>query len=57
MVNRKFSRSQSKFIRNEKARIRGGVLDLAKQKELINEVYKNYLPKKKNKPKTAEKSA
>jgi len=57
MAKRKFPRSISRFIRSEKARIRGGILDLSKQKELINEIYKKYLPQEKFKPLTTEKSA
>lgn len=36
----KMSKSQKKFIRKEKARIRKGVLNSKEQKELINNLYK-----------------
>ena len=35
------SKSFRKFIRREKARIRREVLDVKKQKELINKLYEN----------------
>lgn len=39
---RKISKSAKKFIRSEKARIRKEVLELGKQKELINKLYEQY---------------
>ena len=40
MPKQRLNRSLRKYIRKEKARIRREVLDLAKQEELINELYK-----------------
>jgi len=48
-MNRKLPKSLRKFIRQEKARIRREVLDIKKQEELINELYKKYLAKIKEK--------
>jgi hypothetical protein len=42
MSRRKFSRSVKKFIREEKARIRREVSDLAEQKRLVEELYKRF---------------
>ena len=42
-------KSIRKFIRQEKARIRREVLDIKKQKELINEIYQKFLKKDENK--------
>jgi len=39
---RKFSRSIKKYVRKEKARIRGQVSDLEEQKKLIEELYKKF---------------
>jgi len=39
MTKSRLPKSQRKFIRQEKARIRREVLDLEKQEELINELY------------------
>lgn len=36
-------KSDKKFIRHEKARIRRDFLDSAKQRELINELYKRFV--------------
>jgi hypothetical protein len=38
--NKKFSRGYRKYIRFQKARIRGMVFDLQKRKELIDNLYK-----------------
>jgi hypothetical protein len=38
-MSKKLPKSLRKFIRKEKARIRREVLDLEKQKELINQLY------------------
>ncbi len=40
--NNVIRKSDKKFIRTEKARIRREFLDVAKQKELINELYKKH---------------
>lgn len=37
--NRKFSRGYRKYIREQKAKIRREILDLQKQKELIDKLY------------------
>jgi len=42
-------RSIRKFIRSEKARIRREVLDIKKQEELINQLYKKLLKEGENK--------
>ncbi len=39
---KKLTKSVRKFIRQEKARIRREVLDIKKQKELIEELYKRF---------------
>ena len=39
MLKERLPRSLRKYIRKEKARIRREVLDLKKQKELINQLY------------------
>jgi hypothetical protein len=49
MEKRKLPKSIRKFIRREKARIRREVLDIKEQEELINELYKKYLIKIKEK--------
>jgi hypothetical protein len=49
MGKKKMPRSIRKFIRQEKARIRREVLDVKEQEELINELYKKYLIKIKEK--------
>jgi len=41
-MKKKLPRSIRKFIRREKARLRREVLDIKKQKELIEEIYKKY---------------
>ena len=41
------SKSFSKFIRREKARIRSQVLDVKKQEELIEKIYKKFSKGKK----------
>ena len=41
MNKKKLSNSIRKYIRKEKARIRRGVLDTKKQKELIDKLYDN----------------
>ncbi|MBI4359434.1 MAG: hypothetical protein HY577_02550 [Candidatus Nealsonbacteria bacterium] len=43
MKKKRLSKSIRKFIRQQKARIRRGVLDLKKQEELIQELYRPYL--------------
>ncbi len=43
--NNTIRRSDKKFIRLEKARIRKQFFDVAKQEELINELYKSFIPK------------
>jgi len=53
MGRKKMPRSIRKFIRREKARIRREVLDIKKQEELINQLYKKLLKEdeiKSNKP-------
>jgi len=44
-MKKKLPKSIRKYIRQEKARIRREVLDSKKQTDLINELYKKYLPK------------
>jgi hypothetical protein len=44
MAKRKFSRSVKKFIRREKARIRGQVSDIPEREKLIEELYKQFAP-------------
>ena len=41
-MKKKLPRSIRKFIRRKKARLRREVLDIKKQKELIEEIYKKY---------------
>jgi len=53
MDKKKLPKSIRKYIRQEKARIRREVLDVKKQKELIEEVYKKF---SKELPKTQQKS-
>jgi len=48
-MKRKLPKSLRKHIRQEKARIRREVLDIKKQKELINELYQKLLKKNENK--------
>ena len=43
MSEKRLPRSLRKYIRREKARIRREVLNLEKQKELINRLYKKFL--------------
>jgi len=45
MVKKKLPKSIRKFIRQEKARIRREVLDIAKQRELIAQLYSKFLSK------------
>lgn len=45
MSKKRLPKSQRKHIRREKARIRREVLDLKKQKELINQLYEKFLKK------------
>ncbi len=40
--NNTIKKSDKKFIRREKARIRGLFLDVKKQEEMINELYKKF---------------
>ena len=46
MAKKKISNSIRRFIRREKARIRRQFFDAKKQKELIEEMYKNFNLKK-----------
>jgi len=48
-MKRKLPKGIRKYIRKEKARIRREVLDIKEQEELINELYKKYLIKIKEK--------
>jgi hypothetical protein len=48
-MKKKMPKSLRKHIRQEKARIRREVLDLKKQKELINELYQKFLKQNENK--------
>ena len=43
MSKKRLPKSIRKFLRREKARIRARVLDLKKQKELIDELYAKFL--------------
>ena len=43
--NNSIRKSDKKFIRREKARIRKQFLDVKKQQEMINELYVRFLPK------------
>lgn len=45
--NNHLKKSDKKFIRLEKARIRAGVLDLKKQEELITKLYERFFTKPK----------
>jgi len=51
MTKSRLPKSQRKFIRREKARIRREVLDLKKQKELIDVLYQKFLSPKVSKSK------
>lgn len=42
--NNTIRKSDKKFIRREKARIRRQFLDIKKQKEMIDELYKRFQP-------------
>lgn len=46
--NNLIRKSDKKFIRSEKARIRRQFLDAKKQKELIDKLYERFLPKLKS---------
>lgn len=46
MTKKRLPKSMRKHIRQEKARIRREVLNLKKQKELINQLYKKFLKEK-----------
>jgi hypothetical protein len=48
MARLRLAKSQRKFIRREKARIRREFLDLKKQRELINELYAKLIKKEKD---------
>ena len=48
MGKKKMPKSIRKHIRQEKARIRREVLNLKKQKELINKLYQKFLKKDEN---------
>ena len=43
--NNTIRKSDKKFIRLEKARIRAQFFDVKKQEEMINELYKRFIPK------------
>lgn len=43
MIKRRLPKSLRKFIRQEKARIRREIIDLAEQKRKIEELYKNLI--------------
>ena len=43
--NNTIRKSDKKFIRTEKARIRRDFLDVKKQQELINKLYERFVPK------------
>lgn len=45
MSKKRLPRSQRKYIRQQKARIRREVFDLKKQQELINQLYEKFLKK------------
>ncbi len=45
--NNTIKKSDKKFIRREKARIRAQFLDAKKQEEMINELYKKFSPQPK----------
>jgi len=45
----KLSKSQKKFIRKEKARIRREILNLEEQQRLINQLYRRFLKGEKKK--------
>ena len=45
MTKSRLPRSQRKYIRQEKARIRREVFDLKKRQELINQLYEKFLKK------------
>ena len=47
-MKKKMPKSIRKHIRREKARIRREVLDVQKQKEMIDELYKKHLNKNDN---------
>lgn len=46
--NNTIRKSDKKFIRTEKARIRSQFLDVKKQEELIDNLYKKFIPSQKN---------
>ena len=46
MKKKKLPKGLRKYIRKEKARIRREVFDRKEQERLINELYKQFLPKK-----------
>ena len=48
MIKKKLPKSIRKYIRLEKARIRREVLDLKKQNEMIEQLYKKYQRKNDN---------
>jgi len=43
-MKKKIPQSIRKYIRKEKSRLRREVFDIKKQEELINQLYKKYLP-------------
>ena len=48
MAKKQLPKSLRKYIRKEKARIRREILDLKKQRELIDQLYKKFLKKHDN---------
>ncbi len=55
--NNTIRKSDKKFIRTEKARIRAMVLDLKKQQEMIDKLYEKFLTKPAIKEAAPEKKA
>jgi len=54
MTRKKLAKSARKFIRSEKARIRREVLDIKKQKEMIDELCQRYQEEKQEGKKEVE---
>lgn len=44
-MGKRLPKSVRKFIRQEKARIRRGILDFKEQNKIIEELYSKFLPK------------
>ncbi len=55
-MKKRLSKSIRKYIRREKARVRREVLDLEKQKKLIDELYKSFSKKEDKKIKNKQKN-